>query len=143
MTQGEFDYPAPIPQATGEEAVWFEHCRGHRLMIQRCAECGEYQFPPRSVCKECLAASPDWVEAAGRGTVFTYSVQHRYAPGFAGQSPYVVAMIELSEGPRLLSRVVGSDDIHIGMAVEVRWASISEDFDVPVFIPAGEQADAG
>ena len=143
MTQGEFDYSAPSPPATGEEAVWFEHCRRHRLMIQHCAACGTSQFPPRSVCKECLAASPDWVEASGRGTVFTYTIQHRDAPGFAGQRPYAVAMVELAEGPRMLSRIVGSDDIRIGMPVEVRWASIGNGFDVPVFVAAEEPARAG
>jgi hypothetical protein len=83
------------------------------------------------------------VEASGRGTVFTYTIQHRDAPGFAGQRPYAVAMVELAEGPRMLSRIVGSDDIRIGMPVEVRWASIGNGFDVPVFVAAEEPACAG
>ena len=140
MTDTEYDYQGVVPPAQGEEARWFDHCRDHRLMIQLCSECGHYQFPPRSVCVECLAAEPAWVEASGFGTVFTYTTQHREAPGFAGQAPYTVAMIELGEGPRLMSRVAGTEDVEIGMAVEVRWAKVADDLDVPVFVPSGSAA---
>ncbi len=135
MTGSPYDYPGVVPPAQGEEAAWFDHCRSHRLMIQHCAECGEYQFPPRSVCSGCLSAAPEWVEAAGRGTVFTHTTLYREAPGFTGQAPYTIAMIELAEGPRLMSRVVGTDTVRIGMPVEVRWATVAEGLDVPVFVP--------
>ena len=107
MTEGPYDYEAVLPPAHGEEATWFEFCRERRLMIQRCAECGEHQFPPRSVCSGCLGASPEWVESTGRGTVFTHTTQHREAPGFEGQAPYTIALVELAEGPRILTRIVG------------------------------------
>ncbi len=137
-SDGAYDFTGVVPAAVGEEATWFEHCREKRLMIQRCAACGHHQFPPRSVCVKCLAAAPEWVEAAGDGTVFTYTVQHREPPGFGGQAPYVVAMIELSEGPRLLSRVMAEpDDVRIGAPVEVRWAQVVDDLRLPVFVPSG------
>jgi len=139
----DHDFTGVQPPVVGEEAEWFDHCREERLMIQRCASCGRHQFPPRSVCIECLEEEPEWVEAAGTGTVFTYTVQHREPPGFADQAPYAIAIIELSEGPRMLSRVTGKpDDVEIGMEVEVAWATAAPELQVPVFVPTGA-ADAG
>ena len=141
---GDYDYRARLPAAIGEEARWFEYCRRKQLMIQRCAACDVYLFPPRSVCPECLAADPVWVEAAGTGTVYTFTVQHRDAAGFEGQAPYTIAMIDLDEGVRMMSRIAGSpEDVRIGMAVEVRWAEITDDGSVPVFVPATESASRG
>jgi uncharacterized OB-fold protein len=142
MDEPIFDYQGVVPAAVGEEAEWFELCRGRRLMIQKCDACGHYQFPPRSVCVECLDAGTEWVEAAGTGRVFTYTVQHRDAPGFSGQAPYTIAMVELDEGPRLMSRVVDTEDVQIDMTVEVRWATIADDFVVPVFVGVDASVDA-
>lgn len=74
----------------------------------------------------------------GTGTVFTFTIQHREASGFEGQAPYVVAMVDLDEGPRMMSRIVGPEPISIGMSVEVGWASIADGVDVPVFVSAQE-----
>ncbi len=137
MTSSVYDFSGVAPAAHGEESTWFEYCRDHRLMIQHCASCDQYQFPPRSICASCLAESPQWVEAAGTGIVFTYTNQYREPPGFKGQVPYTIAMIELEEGPRLMSRVVDAKHIKIGMPVEIRWATIAEGTDVPVFVPIG------
>ena len=105
---------------------------------------GTISSHPRSVCINCLAAAPEWVEAAGEGTVFTYTVQYREPPGFGGQAPYVVAMIELSEGPRLLSRVMAEpDDVRIGAPVEVRWAQVVDNLRLPVFVPSGGGTGGG
>ena len=140
---GAYDFTGATPQAVGEEATWYEHCRRGELMIQRCASCGHHQFPPRSVCKECLTEDPEWTEAAGTGAVFTFTIQHRDAPGFAGQAPYVIAVVALTEGPRLLSRLmVEPEHARIGMPVTVAWARAGEDLRVPVFVPAGS-ADGG
>ncbi len=143
MTEGEFDYPGVVPPAVGEEAKWFDFCRNHQLMIQRCAACGHYQFPPRSVCVECLEEAPEWVEAAGTGSVFTFTIQHREAAGFAGQAPYTLAMVQLDEGPRIMSRIVDDGAVAIGMDVALRWANVGADLDVPVFVAAGQESDGG
>lgn len=143
---GSYDFTGVEPPVVGEEAAWFDHCREERLMIQLCSACGHHQFPPRSVCVECLDETPAWVEASGTGTVFTFTVQHREPPGFAGQAPYVIAVIELLEGPRLLSRVMAEPDgVQIGLPVEVRWATAVENLRIPVFVPTleGGAADDG
>ena len=141
---GAFDYSGVRPPAFGEEATWFEYCSAERLMIHRCRDCAQFLFPPRSVCPHCLAPDPEWVEAAGTGTVFTFTVQHRDAPGFKDQAPYTIAMVDLAEGVRMMSRIVApSDLVAIGIPVEVRWAAIEPGFKVPVFVPQEDGTDDG
>ena len=133
-----YDFDGIVPLAVGEEAAYFDFCRNRHLMIQHCGSCGCFVFYPRSVCPECLAPGPEWIEAAGTGAVFTFTVHHREAAGFAGQAPYVVAVIELDEGVRMLSRIVADpESIRIGDRVQVAWATIDQEsgFTVPVFVP--------
>lgn len=78
------------------------------LLIQRCRACHRYQFYPRGHCAACLAPDPEWTPASGRGRLHTYTVVHR-TPNeeFAADCPYVLAIIELDEGPRMTARIVG------------------------------------
>jgi hypothetical protein len=132
-------YAAIAPVARGEEETWFEFCRDERLMIQRCSACDKAIFYPRSVCPHCLATEPDWVEASGRGTVFTFAVQHRSARGFNDTDPVVLAIIELEEGVPLMSRVMcAPSQAHIGMPVRVTFTTIGDGPVVPVFVPDDE-----
>lgn len=129
-------YSAVAPVTRGEEEVWFAFCRDERLMIQRCSVCHEAIFYPRSVCPHCLATKPDWVEATGRGTVFTFTVQHRAGPGLSDAEPFVLAVIELEEGVPLMSRVLCPPSrAHIGMPVRVSFATVGDGPVVPVFVP--------
>ena len=125
------------PDPRGEEATFFDYCQQGLLMIQRCLTCGRAIFYPRSVCPSCLSRQIEWVEADGRGTVFTFTVQHREPLGFKGQAPYVTAMIELVEGVRIFSRVVADPAaVSIGLPVQVAFATVDGSFRVPVFVPA-------
>jgi uncharacterized OB-fold protein len=126
-----------VPEVRGEEATYFDYCRRGELRIQRCRSCSSFVFYPRAVCPTCTSDELDWVQARGTGTVHTFTVQHRDLPGFEGQAPFVVAIIELEEGVRLMSQVMGEpDDVSVGMAVRVEFASIGDSFQVPVFVPA-------
>jgi uncharacterized OB-fold protein len=137
----EHDYSGPRPFVHGEEAVYFDYCQQGELRIQRCADCGRFVFYPRYVCPDCLGSALEWVRAAGTGTVHTFTVQHRAAPGFSGPLPYVIAVVELDEGVRMLSRITGDPDrVRIGLPVAVAWARIDDDFQVPVFVPRDEAA---
>lgn len=109
-------------------------------MIQRCANCGTRQLPGRFACDECLAPDPEWVEASGRGTVFTYTIVHqKYHPAF--EVPYNVVVVELEEGPRLVSSLVGieDDDVRVGMEVEVEFENVSEEISLPRFRPLPDE----
>jgi uncharacterized OB-fold protein len=127
----------PRPRPAPESKPFWDAAREHRLLLPRCNACGQFWFPPSQRCAHCLAADFTWVEATGRGRVYSFVVFHRvYHPAFEGDVPYVVAIVELDEGPRLLSNIVGMkpDDVRCDMRVQV----VFEDMDgvtIPKFAP--------
>lgn len=131
------DFTGPRPPAHGEEATWFDFCRRGELRIQLCRDCERHVFYPRFVCPDCLGSHLDWVPASGRGSVHTFTVQHRAPASYRGPLPFVVAIVELEEGVRMLTRIAADpDSVRIGMPVTVAWARLEDDFQVPVFVPA-------
>jgi len=111
----------PHPEPDGETQPFWDGIAEGRLRLQRCRACGRHIFYPRSVCPHCMAAELEWTDATGRGAVHAFTVVHRAPPGFTEDAPYVVAMVELEEGPRMLTRLldVAPGDAVIGMKVEV------------------------
>ena len=119
---------------------FWEACRRHELLLQRCGRCDSFWFPPSAVCPRCLSESWGWEPTSGKGTVYSFVVFHRpYHPGFADEVPYVVAIVELEEGPRLPTRVVGvaCDDVRCDMPVEVVFDDATETVTLPLFRPMG------
>lgn len=133
----ELDFHGTRPFVHGEEATWFDYCQRGELRIQRCRACGGHVFYPRFACPTCLSTDLEWVRASGRGVVHTFTVQHRAGPDYEGPLPFVIAIVELEEGVRMLSRVVADvDAVRIDMLVAVAWAKLGDDFQMPVFVPA-------
>ena len=127
----------PIP--TPESAAYWEACNEGRLLLQRCAACGHHQFYPRLLCTHCMSGDLDWHEAAGRGRVKSFTIIRRpLTEAYADDVPYVVALVELAEGPTMMSNVVGCDpeSVTIGMDVAVDFERRTEEIAVPVFRPA-------
>jgi hypothetical protein len=140
------DYKKPIPIPSPESKPYWEALREHRLVLPSCKACGHCWFPPTLLCPNCNAADVEWRESSGRGKVFTYVVFHRvYHRGFAGEVPYVVALIELDEGPRLLSNIVGipPEQVTCDMRVHVVYEDITADKTLPKFTPAQAVSGAG
>lgn len=128
--------PTPIPETEG----FWEGTRAGELRIQVCAACGHRQLNPGPVCDECLSPDIEWRRASGRGTVFSFTVvHHAFHPAFQGDLPYVVADVELEEGPVITSNVVGIEpsEVRIGMPVEVTFDRVSDEITLPKFAPAG------
>ena len=127
----------PRPALTQDNAFWFEGARQHRLLIQRCKQCGTLRHPPRPMCSECRSYDWDVVDAAGRGSVYSFVVNH-YPQVPAFDYPLAVGLIELEEGTRLVANVIGVDpgDIRVGMPVEVEWVDHDPDLSLPAFRPA-------
>jgi hypothetical protein len=126
----------PVPLTDGLSEVYWQAAREQRLLIQRCAACGAHQFYPRSHCSSCLAAEPEWVQASGRGRLHTFSVVFRSSnPEFADDCPYVFAIVELDEGVRLSTRIVGTpvDTLACDAVVEVAWPQAPTEPPLPVF----------
>ena len=126
----------PRPALTQDNAFWFEGARQHRLLIQRCKQCGTLRHPPRPMCSECRSYEWDVVDASGRGTVYSFVVNH-YPQVPAFDYPLAVGLIELEEGTRLVANVIGVEpsEIQVGMAVEVEWVDHDPGLSLPAFRP--------
>ena len=128
----------PLPRPTEASRPYWEACRNHELWLQRCASCGAYRFPAGFMCPDCSSLDLAWQRVSGRGKIYTYTVVHRAPhPALAGEAPYAVALIELDEGPCLMSNIVGcpSDDVRIDMAVEVVFRDMTPSVTLPLFRP--------
>lgn len=132
------DVHKPLPEPSDTTRPFWDACRKHELRIQRCRACGTLHHYPRLQCPQDGCDRFDWALMSGRGTVFSFVVAHRaFHPGFKGEVPYVVAVIELEEGPRMMSNVVGlaPAQVRIGMAVEVVFEDVSDTIALPRFRP--------
>ena len=129
----------PRPVVNRDNAGFWDGVKDHRLLIQRCSACGTLRHPWLPGCNSCGGLGWDTVEASGDGTVYSYVVMH-HPPFPAFEPPYAVALIELAEGVRIVSNVVGVpyDKVRIGMPVRVGFRSYEEDLVLPVFQPADE-----
>ncbi|MEJ2723045.1 MAG: Zn-ribbon domain-containing OB-fold protein [Deltaproteobacteria bacterium] len=128
--------PLPVPNA--DTKPFWDGCREHELRFQRCWECGHVRWPPSTFCPKCHSGAHDMITASGKGRVFTFAVYHQaHHPAFRDEVPYVVAVVELEEGVRLLSNIVGCrhDEVRCEMPVEVTWEDLSEEFSLPQFKP--------
>ncbi|MFE0651820.1 bifunctional MaoC family dehydratase N-terminal/OB-fold nucleic acid binding domain-containing protein [Streptomyces sp. NPDC059534] len=129
----------PRPVVNRDNAGFWEGVAAHRLLIQRCADCEALRFPWLPGCADCGSREWDTVEASGAGTVFSYVVMHH--PSFpAFDPPYAVGLIELAEGVRMISNVVGVpyDKVRIGMPVRLEFLRADEELELPVFRAGGE-----
>lgn len=135
-------YEKPIPGPTIEGRTFWEYCKQHELRMQKCPQCGYVRFPASVLCPNCHSIAPaEWVQLSGRGKVYTFVVFHYvYNRAFEKEVPYVVASIELEEGPRMMSNVIGCapDDVQIGMPVKVTFEDITDQYALPKFRPLSE-----
>ena len=132
----------PMPDPAPASKPFWNGARQHKLMIPRCEACGQAWFPPSGRCPNCLSADHRWIQASGRGAVFSFAVVHRvYHRYFEGKTPYVIGVIELEEGPRLISNVVDipPEQIRCNMPVEVVFEDVGDEFCLPKFRPASQR----
>jgi hypothetical protein len=127
-----------IPQPTPETQHFWDGTAAGELRLQRCNDCHQVYFPPRPFCPACASRSVSVFAASGRGSLHSYVINHRPAPGF--EAPYSIAIVELEEGPRLMSNIVGTpqtpEALELDMALEVEFQAVSNDISLPVFRPA-------
>ncbi|HEY7347869.1 MAG TPA: Zn-ribbon domain-containing OB-fold protein [Ktedonobacterales bacterium] len=125
----------PVPVPDGDSRVFWEGVAQGKLLIQRCDACQQFIFYPRFLCPHCFSDSLAWVEAQGTGTIYSYTVVHRAFGPFADQAPYVVAIVELAEGVRMMTRITGSeqDAVRIGAPVRVVFVEADEGVTLPYF----------
>lgn len=129
----------PVPQPDETMAPFYDGAKRGELMILRCKQCRVYLAPGVLLCPECLSEDLEWVRSSGRGTLFTFGIMHqRYHPGFFGEIPYNVAVVELAEGPRLNTNIAGAPNssLKIGMPVVVTFEKLTDEVTIPKFKPA-------
>ena len=134
------EYAKPLPEITAESRPFWEGCRRHQLLVQRCRACGARQHYPRGICAACWSDDIEWLPSSGRGTVYSFTVTYRtQARGFRDELPYVLAYVELEEGVQVLTNIVGGDPekLVIGMPVRIVFEDVNADVSIPRFTPVG------
>jgi uncharacterized OB-fold protein/acyl-CoA thioesterase FadM len=134
----------PRPALTPDNAFFFEGARQGRLLIQRCASCGLLRHPPRPMCFGCRSLDWDTVEASGRGTLYSFVVVH-YPEVPAFDYPLVVGLVELEEGTRLVSDIVGVEPagVRVGMPLEAEMVAFDDELTLPQFHPVPATSPGG
>lgn len=138
------EYQKPLPFVSEVNRPYWDAARRHELVLQRCQECGHYRYPPGDTCPRCLSDRLAWVKVSGRGSIYTWVVFHQvYHQAFANDAPYAVVVVQLEEGVRLVTNLVDckTEDIEIGMAVEVVFDDVTEEITLPKFRPQGHPAN--
>ena len=139
MTQTVEAPKKPVPQPDDLSRPFFEGATRGELVIQQCEACGAFLTPGSRLCTECMSESVRWTAASGRARLHTFAVMYqRYHPGFADELPYNIAMVELDEGPRLNTNIVGlaNEQITVGMPLVVTFEDVGEGVHLPKFRPA-------
>ena len=132
------DYTRPIPQADEESKEFFEGARRHELMLMRCKNCGAWRLPSRPRCPDCWSTDTEWEKASGRGTLYSFGIMHQKFPGFEDEVPYNFAIVELEEGPRMVTNIVGVPDteLRVDMPVVAHYDDVADDATIVRFTPA-------
>ena len=133
------EYARPLPRHSVATKPFWDGCREGVLRLPWCPACGRPHFFPRSLCPFCLGTGLEWRAASGRGRVWSHSTVRLsfWGKAFDDSLPYVVAMVELEEGVRMLSNVVGCapEEVRIGMPVAVTFDPVTPEVTLPRFRP--------
>ena len=130
----------PAPKPTPDTQPFWDGTAAGELRIQRCQTCARHYFYPRPSCPHCGGDDVEWVRATGRATLYSYVINHRPAPGFEGEGPYAIAVVELEEGVRMMTNIVGVDNTPENLPLDMELQVVFEqrgDVTVPLFEPAG------
>lgn len=131
--------PKPAPVITPETKPYWDAAQDEELRIQRCIPCDRFYFYPRPFCPDCFSQDVVWERVSGRATLHSYVINHRPLPGWEDDAPYAIALVELAEGPRMASAIVGipntPDDLVLDMPLEVCFEE-QGGMKIPKFRPA-------
>lgn len=131
------------PRPTPETEPFWTGCASGELRLQRCQQCREFYFPPRPFCPACWSGDVAWEAVSGRGTLHSYLINYRPAPGYESDLPYAIAIVQLDEGPRLMSNIVDvendPENLILDMPLEVTFEQRG-DIALPQFRPAETQS---
>ena len=135
MADARFD----LPTIDDETRPFWEGTKAGRLLLRSCNACGAVHYYPRPFCPTCWSDDVDWVEASGKATLYTHStVYTNDLPPFNERLPYIPAVVDLQEGPRMMTEIVdcATEDLQIGMPLEVTFREVTDEVTIAVFHPA-------
>ncbi len=134
------DYRKPLPQPTPETQHFWDGCRDGKLLLQRCKDTGKAYFPPRPFSPYTGSRDVEVFEATGKAKLFSYVINHRPAKGFEDEAPYAIAVVELEEGPRMMTNIVDCEQtpeaLVLDMPLEVAFETATDEITLPKFRPA-------
>jgi hypothetical protein len=132
--------PRALPQPTPETQHFWDGTLAGELRLQRCDDCSHTYFPPRPFCPQCASRSVRVIAASGRGTLHSYVINQRAMPGSGFEAPYSIAVVQLEEGPRMMTNIVDTpqkpEALVLDMDVQVKFERVSDDIALPLFRPA-------
>ena len=130
-----------LPEPTPETREFWEGAQRGELRIQRCRSCGKAYFYPRPFCPHCSSRDVEWFTASGKAKLYSYVINHRAPPHFQDWAPYVIAVVELEEGPRMMTNIIGvepaPEHLPIDLPLQVTWQRENDTITLPLFEPAG------
>ncbi len=129
-------YDKPLPVIDPESQPYWDALKQNRLLLKRCRACERFHHYPRELCPHCHSDDLEWSQAAGTGRIYSYTVARRAAgPAFKPDVPYVVALVELDEGPRMMTNIVTPDveSVHIDQRVTVHFDEVTPEVTLPKF----------
>lgn len=137
-----FEEGMPLPAFERDTQEFWEGCKQHKLLVQRCSQCGAYRFAPTPVCSQCLSFKYSYVESPGLAEVWSFIlVPHAVHPAVRATTPYNAVIVQLNDcgGVKLTSNVINckNEDLYIGMPVKVVWEDRDDGLTVYRFEPAG------
>jgi uncharacterized OB-fold protein len=128
----------PLPLPTPETKHFWEGTQAGEIRLQRCDDCAKVYFPPRPFCPACASRKVSIFKASGKARLFSYVIHHRPAPGFT--PPYAIAVVELAEGPRMMTNIVECpqtpEALQLDMPLEPVFEKMNDDITLPLFRPA-------
>ena len=133
------EYALPVPAADEASEEFFRGAKERKLMLLCCASCGVWRLPGRDRCLDCWSTEAAWAQASGRGTLYSFGIMHQqYHPAFASVIPYNFAIVELAEGPRMISSIVGcaNEDLRVDMPVAAVYDDVSDETTLVRFRPS-------
>ncbi len=128
--------PKPRPEPTDDSRPYWEGLAAHRLMLQRCADCGRVRHYPRPLCDACHSFSVEWIEASGRASVHSWTVAHHpFHPAFKAELPYTLVTADLPEGVRMVAQLrgAGPEALRLGLPLRIGFEDNSQGLTLPVF----------
>lgn len=133
-------YTLPLPVPDPVTRPFWESLKAHAIQLQHCGACGLFVYYPRALCPACFSDDLTWTPVSGRGVVHAFTIPHRHPnQAFTANGPYVVALVELDEGARLLSTLVDvpatPEAVRVGLPVEIVYDDVTAEATLPRFRP--------